>query len=101
RLRLRRLQPCDLRLHVWIVGVVALLGDDQLLLLAESVVQAREEVLAVVVVLVENGDSGPRARLCDVPPVDRALRPIVRLVADRPRPLLGVLPPRGGAARDE
>ena len=98
---LRRLELRDLRLVVRVVDVVALGRDDQLALHAEAVAQPREEVLAVVVVLVEDADARLRRRLRDVAAVNRSLGAVVRLVADRPRPLLVVLAPGAGAACDE
>ena len=99
--RLLRLQPRDLRTDVVVRDVVALLRDDLLLLGAEPVLEPARQLLAVVVVLEEDADLRLRPRPSQVAAVDRALREVARLVADRPRVLLVVLAPRARAARDE
>ena len=96
-----RLQPRDLRLDVGVGDVVALLRDDQLRPLAERVLEAGDELLPVVVVLVEDPDPGIRPRLRDVVAVDRSLAPVPWLEADRPRILLVVASPGAPAARDQ
>ena len=91
----------DLRVDVGAGRVVADRLRDLAGLLAEPALEAGEEILAVVVVLVEDGDLRGRLRPHDVPREHDPLGLVARDVADRPRVALEVAPPRRRAARDE
>ncbi len=82
-------------------GLVAFFGDDHRGGLgAETVFQALDIVLAVVVVLIKDRDLGVGLLLQQVLRVNARLALVVRLPAHGPRKILGIVP-LGGAGGDE
>ena len=83
------------------VGDLEALGHDDLALVgAETGLEPGDVVLAVAVVLVDDADLRAGQVLDDVPPVDRRLRLVVGLPADRVLVLDVVGAPLGRAGRD-
>src|SRR5690606_40941236 len=80
--------------------LVALLGDDGDAGALDGLLEAAGQVLAEVVVLVEDGDLGVGLLLLEVGGVDAGLGDVVGLPADGPR-VLGVGAPLGCAGGDE
>src|SRR4051812_35520303 len=99
--RLRGLQAGDLALDVRARRVVADLRGNRARLLPEPLLEPREQVASVLVVLVEDGDPRPLHAREDVVAVDPSLLRVRRDVADRPRVLLVVAAERGRAGGDE
>ncbi len=88
-------QRHDLRINRGIADLVGDLLHDQLAAVgAEPLLEAVEEVLAVIVVLIKHADLGVPDVLDDVFPVDHAFGEIGRVPAHGPRIFLGMAPLR-------
>ena len=80
-----RFQACDLRGDVGVGVLVARLRDDLRALAGDRSLEALRHVLAEVVVLEEDADLRPLARLGEIAPVDGALADVALEEAHRPR----------------
>ena len=96
----RALQDGDLRRDVRVGELVRLLRDDARALGLDRVLEARDEVVAQVGVLVDHGDPRVLARLHERPAVDGTFAAIAREEAHRPRVLARLLE-LGRAVADE
>ncbi len=99
--RAARLQLDDVGLDRRLGRLVAALRDDHRRLVAEPVLQALEIVLAVVVVLVEDGDLRVRLFLQEILRIDARLGLVARLPADGPREVLRVVEFRGAGDHEQ
>src|SRR6185437_9197747 len=90
----------DLRIDGRVGRLVGRLDSNHLGLVAQPVLYALQVILAEIVVLVEHADLAVGLGLQDVGGIDVPFALVVRLPADRPGVVFGVVP-FGGAGRDE